>query len=70
MRAVCGKWQSRLRITDESFTLMVRFLINGHMKKLAPSRRKLDKALAFIRTSRMTMCEPVSLNESVSDDSR
>ena len=40
-----GKWPQRLRVTPESFVLMIRFLINCHLAKMAAIRRKLDKQI-------------------------
>ena len=38
-----GKWPQRMKISEESFTLMLKFLIAGHMKKLPAIRRKIEK---------------------------
>lgn len=42
-RGLSVKWARRLKTTDISFQLMLRFLIHGHSKKLPALRRKYDK---------------------------
>ena len=44
-RGVSPKWARRLRATEPSFHLMLRFLVAANSKKLPVLRRKFDKSV-------------------------
>ena len=44
IRGGCPKWQSRGKITEDSFFLGIKYLIQQHAAKLPGLRRKYDKS--------------------------